>query len=296
VFLRAAAVLALLGTALSVAPPALAGEPSIGDCLLAAEASLKLRGEHKLRLTRTQLLVCSAPSCPAEVRQECMKRIDEVNAASPTIVLAVKSGGKEMSAVNVTVDGQLLADHLDGSALSVDPGAHEFTFEAKGLPPLTETIILHEGEKDRRETVILGGGPKTPAPSSSDNTATTVPTEGETVAPKDEDTGNTQRVLGIVTGGVGVAGLAVGSVFGVFASSAWNKAKTECSSGTDCPSNAMNDRSSALTDATVSTVGFIAGGVLAVGGVVLFLTAPRADGPKVGLEARPNGFAVTGQF
>ena len=29
-----------------------------------AKASLKLRAEHKLRLTRTQLLVCSSSSCP----------------------------------------------------------------------------------------------------------------------------------------------------------------------------------------------------------------------------------------
>ena len=52
---------------------------------MAAEASLKLRAEHKLRLTRTQLLVCSSSSCPGEVRQECMHRIDEVNAASLTL-------------------------------------------------------------------------------------------------------------------------------------------------------------------------------------------------------------------
>jgi hypothetical protein len=293
-FPRSAAVLALLGTVASAAAPAHAADPAIGDCLLAAEASLKLRAEHKLRVTRTQLLVCSSPSCPAEVRQECMKRIDEVNAAAPTIVLAVKNGaGKELSAVKVTVDGQVLADHLDGSALSVDPGAHEFTFEAGGMPPLTETIILHEGEKDRRETVLLGGAPpavaavQAPGPSS------------DSEAPHDgshEGTGNTQRAIGLVTGGLGIAGLAVGSVFGVLASSAWKTAKNECPSYASCSSQAISDRSSSVTDATVSTVGFIAGGVLAATGVVLYVTAPKSGSARVGLEAHPGGFAITGGF
>ena len=46
----------------------------------------------------------------------------------------------------------------------------------------------------------------------------------------------------------------------------------------------------------VSTVGFIAGGVLLAGGLTLYFTAPRGDSPRVGLEARPGGFAVSGEF
>jgi hypothetical protein len=291
---RATVVVALVAAGASVAPPARAGDPAIGDCLLAAEASLKLRAEHKLRVTRTQLLVCSSPSCPAEVRQECMKRIDEVNAAAPTIVLAVKNGaGKELAAVKVTVDGQVIADHLDGSALAVDPGAHEFTFETAGMPPLTETIILHEGEKDRRETVLLGGAQPARAPVEA---TPQEPGSDQTTSSAPPGTGNTQRIIGLVTGGVGVAGLAVGTIFGILASSSWKSAQSDCPGHTGCGSQAMNEHSTAVTDATVSTVGFIAGGVLAATGVVLYLTAPKSGAPQVGLEARPNGFAITGGF
>ena len=93
-----------------------------------------------------------------------------------------------------------------------------------------------------------------------------------------------------------MAGLAVGTVFGVLASSSWKTAQHECPTKMGCTTQAMNDRSSALTDATVSTVGFIAGGVLAATGVVLYFTAPKSDAPKVGLEARPGGVALTGTF
>jgi hypothetical protein len=291
----ALAVAAVLATATSAAPPLLAADPTIGDCLQAAEASLKLRADHKLRLTRTQLLVCSSPSCPAEVRQECMKRIDDVNAAAPTIVLTVKSAAlHELTAVKVSVDGQVVADHLDGSALSIDPGAHEFKFESPGAPPAIQTIILHEGEKDRRETVVLGGSTApsgaeraTPEPDATNDTDSETPSIGA---------GKAQRTVGLVASGVGVAGVALGAVFGILASSAWKSAQRECPGHAGCSTAAMNDRSSAVTDATVSTVGFIAGGAVLAGGLTLFFTAPKGGSPRVGLEARPGGFAITGGF
>jgi len=58
----------------------------------------------------------------------------------------------------------------------------------------------------------------------------------------------------------------------------------------------MTDRSHAVTEATVATVGFIAGGVLLASGLVLYFTAPKGDSPRVGFEARPGGLAVTGGF
>jgi hypothetical protein len=292
--LRAGVAAAVLGGFAFTARPALASDspPSISDCLMAAEASLKLRAEHKLRLTRTQLAVCSSPTCPAEVRQECMHRIDEVNAASPSIVLAVKDrAGHDLSAVRVSVDGQLATEHIDGSSMPIDPGPHEFTFDAPGAPTLTETIILHEGEKERRETVTLAVGPA-PAPVA---TAATPGADGDATA-KPAASGKTQRVAGIVVGAVGIAGLGLGGIFGVLASSKWSTAQRECPSHSGCSAQAMSDRSSAVTSATVSTVGFIAGGVLLAGGLTLFFTAPKGDAPRVGLEARPDGFAVNGEF
>jgi hypothetical protein len=293
VALQAGLVVALLGAATLSAPPARAADPSVNDCLMAAEASLKLRAEHKLRLTRTQLLVCSSSSCPGEVRQECMRRIDDVNAAVPTLVLAVKDrAGRDLSEVKVTADGETVADRLDGSALSIDPGPHEFTFTAAGAPPLTETIILHEGEKDRRETLTLAIG-TAPAPATPVSSGTSP--EGQQGSTP-QGVGKTQRALGLVSGGIGVAGLAVGGVFGALASSSWKTAQRECPDHTGCSVQAINDRSHAVTDALVSTVGFIAGGVLLAGGLTLYFTAPRGDSPRVGLEARPGGCAVSGEF
>jgi hypothetical protein len=137
-FHRPIAFAAFLGAVLTAAPAVRADPPGIGECLSSAESWVKLKNEHKLKAARAQLLICSAPSCPGEVRNECMKRVEEVNAASPTIVFSVKDlGGNELSQVKVTADGQVVASSLDGSAISVDPGAHEFKFEATGAPTLT---------------------------------------------------------------------------------------------------------------------------------------------------------------
>jgi hypothetical protein len=116
--------------------------------------------------------------------------------------------------------------------------------------------------------------------------------------PQDTNPGGTQRLIGLVTGGVGVVGLALGGVFGALASSQWSSAKRDC--GPAAPvctkQSAVDEQKSASSDALISTVGFIAGGVLAATGAVLFFTAPKAASPTVGVLVRPDGVAVTGTF
>jgi hypothetical protein len=211
------------------------------------------------------------------VREECVHRTTELNAEEPTVVFTVKTRtGEELTAVKITMDGDVVAEHLDGGALSLDPGSHQFTFEALGLPPVTEVLILHEGEKGRGETVVL----EPPA------LLTGTP----------EKKGNGRRVFGITVGAVGLAGLAVGGIFGATASSSWNAATKLCPSHMGCSAEAVNDRSTAVNFATVATVGVIAGGVLLAGGITIFLTAPRDKSPAVGIQLAPTGLLVAGTF
>ena len=216
------------------------------------------------------------------MRDECIHRMGEFNAALPTIVFTVKArAGQELSAVKVTMDGEVVADHLDGSAFTLDPGSHQFTFEVAGQPPATDTIILHEGEKGRRETVVVG----TAALPLTQSTATTAAGGGSGF-----------RTLGLVVGGAGVVGLATGGIFGAMASSSWSTARSECPSHTGCTAQAIRDHDSASTLATVSTVGFIAGGILLAAGLTFYFTAPKDDAPRVGLEVAPGGLGMAGRF
>ncbi|HEY1957463.1 MAG TPA: PEGA domain-containing protein [Polyangiaceae bacterium] len=83
------------------------------------------------------------------------------------------------------------------------------------------------------------------------------------------------RPAGIAVGGVGLAGIALGAVFGGVAMSKRSDLDTLCPNQ-GCDPIGAQARTDAWTFATLSTVGFIAGGTLLAAGAVMFLLAPRA--------------------
>jgi hypothetical protein len=282
-----------IGIALWLSPAPAPAQMTTDQCVDSNARAQHLRTEGKLREARQELRTCADPSCPALVRNDCTKRLDDAETAQPTIAFEVKdASGGDLTAVRVTVDGQPLADSLGGTALAVDPGQHVFTFEAAGLPPATRTLVLTEGEKGRRERLVLEGA----------KLATTTPVSPVTpersfpaIEAANAGRGGTgsQKVFGLVVGGVGVAGIAVGSVFGALAFSERNQQVSDCGSATTCTpaghSRAVSERSTGIIYGTVSDVGFIAGGALLLGGVVLFLSggsAPR-PAPAAGMWIAP---------
>jgi len=223
--------------------------PSPRECIAANERSIQLREAKKLRAAREQLLVCANPACPEDIRSECARNVEEVTSAIPRLVLMAKdSGGNDLVAVKVSVDGQPLTEKLDGSAFTLDPGIHHFVLEAPGQQRVERDLVLAEGEKERREVIGF----------ASSETSRPVRDPG-------------RRTAGLVTGVAGVLGLGVGIAASVAATVLWDNAQRE--SASDFP-RAVADHNSAKDWANVSTAAFIAGGVvLAIGGV-LFFTAP----------------------
>jgi hypothetical protein len=250
----------LLGTSLA------SGQMTKEQCVKANADGQALRNDGKLTDARALFVACGGASCPALVRTDCLQRLDELERAQPTIVFDVKDAtGADASAVSVTVDGKPLASQLTGAALRVDPGDHRFTFAAPGQPPIVRRFVIEEGEKDRRERILLA--PATPA-----SVETTEGTPGDW---------SRQKTLGIISGSVGVAGIVVGSIFGIMTFSAAGQQKTDCpQAGCANHDQALSDHSTAVTDGTISTVAFIAGGALLAAGAFLFYTAPQAGSPR----------------
>jgi serine/threonine-protein kinase len=116
---------------------------------------------------------------------------------------------------------------------------------------------------------------------------------GVSSPPKNEKTpapsggGSFQRNLGLGLAVVGLAGVGVGSFAGLTAITKNNRANDHCPNDACDPDGLSLDRQ-ANDWATVSTVSFIAGGVLLVGGAVLYILAPsaRASGLGDGLRVR----------
>jgi hypothetical protein len=273
-------------------------DPTARECAAASEDALSLRKQEKLKDAKDRLLVCSAPSCPAEVRDECARRMTDLTAAQPTVVFDVKDAqGGDLSAVRVSLDGALLLDHLGGGAVTVDPGEHAFRFESSGQT-IEKKFVIRESEKGRTISIAFGGGTPAAASALASTPAAPPPSDQPAATPPPAESTSSwsgQKTAAIVVGGVGIVGIAVGSVFGVQAFSNWSTAKNDCSSQGLCGSGTAADsaKSSAQSAATVSTIAFAVGGAAVVGGAILWFTAPSGSvqvGPTVG------GFSMRGTF
>ena len=91
-----------------------ASGPALADltkdqCIDANGKGQELRREGSFAAARLQLRQCATPSCPAMVRDDCTRRLDELESAQPTILFDVKDAtGTDLIDVRVSVDGQPL--------------------------------------------------------------------------------------------------------------------------------------------------------------------------------------------
>jgi len=83
------------------------------------------------------------------------------------------------------------------------------------------------------------------------------------------------RIAAFTIGGVGVAGLALGGISGGLVASKTGDANAHCPSKA-CDATGWAAINDAKTFATISTIGFIAGGALVATAVILFVVAPHA--------------------
>jgi len=277
--------------ALGAAPAARADDGP--TCSEAFDQSQVKRDEGKLLEARKLLRACSGATCSPTQQRLCLEWLTDVSTRMPSVVLSAKDGsGADLVDVKVTVDGVQVAMKLDGRAIDVDPGAHSFTFElADGTTAETRTVA-EESRKGKVVSVTLGRPPVpavAPPPPPLPPPVVSLPSAPVAPAPAtSEDTGSgggssPVRTAGFIVGAAGIAGLALGTVFGVEALS---------TKSSHCDSNGQCDPGTATTaynQATASTVGFIAGGVLLGGGLTMVLLAPKSgkSRPATSLAVAP---------
>jgi hypothetical protein len=131
------------------------------ECVAASEEAQLLGIKKQLVAERAQLLLCARAECPSVVKHDCEGWLAEVDANLPSVVLDAKdSSGHDVGDVRVQVDGRPLVDHLDGKAVSLDVGQHVFRFERSGEVAVEQTVIVHEGEKNRLIVAAFGAVPQ----------------------------------------------------------------------------------------------------------------------------------------
>ena len=183
--------------------------------------------------------------------------------------------------VEIKLDGNVLDPAVLGSPVPIDSGKHAIEASAKGKRPFTVTIDASERTRS----------PSVEIPPLDVDRATSKPTDGAddkepAGSPSD---GSTQRLVSYVLMGVGVAGVGVGTVFGLRTSSTWSEAQTHCT-GLECDRTGVILATDAKNNGTVATISFIAGGALLAGGMALFFTAPSGSARTMGA----TGSSATG--
>ena len=269
----------ILGISVSVAALSLGATARADDteaCVDASSQGQTLRDVHQLVEARDKFLVCARQSCPAVVVKDCATWLEQLQARIPTVVpVATDAAGNGLPGVKVSMDGALLLQKIEGDSIEVNPGTHTFTFETADGTRAEKTVVVSEGEKETRvAAVIAAPGPVSPPP----------PLQVHHLSP---ESGPPWKTIGLVAGGVGVVGLALGTAFGFVAIGKKNDAN--CRSDGGCATQgAVTTQKDAQSAGNLSTVFFAAGGVLAAAGVAMFVLAPSSP-VQVAPAAGANG-------
>lgn len=251
--MKASSLLLALGLVLG-ASDALAGAKD--DCINAAEAAQRLRTQRKLSSARTQLVTCAADSCPAVVRDDCVKWLGEVDGAMPTVVVRAQDGnGKDVVDVRVTVDGKEAMTRLTGVATPIDPGEHTFRFEAAGHPAVDQTVLVAEPEKARVIQITFGD---TARPVVAVAPATPIAPPPPAPAPAKPS------VVPWIVGGVGVASLVGFAILEGLLQSEYSDLEKGCGATRSCTDDQVSGNRTKTTLAKVTFGVGLAGVLVAV--------------------------------
>lgn len=295
----------MLAGTLVLFSPVVALAATKAECVDAATKAQDLRTADKLVEARTQLLVCARDECPDAVRSDCTRWLGDVNDSIPTVVLGAKSpDGVDIVQADVSIDGKLLAHEIDGRAVSLDPGTHTIRFEVTGKPAVERQVVIRQGQKNREISVTIGepAKPATPAAALSSYAPPPVETAPAPSPPPERErppaeTSSSQRTWALVTGGIGIVGVGIGTVFALKSKSKWNDAQTACGSGCGPGSEAYSLNDESKQAGTIAAISFVVGGAALVTGVVLWATAPSSNHrPAVTASIGPGTLNVSGRF
>ena len=232
-------------------PPAPARADEVAACVKSAEDAQTERSGHRLRAARQRLLACAQSSCPAVVRNDCATWLAEVDQLMPSVVVQARDTlGMERFDVRVIVDGEVVAKRLDGLAVMVDPGSHLFQFEAEGSPPVQQQILIREGEKGRALPITIAAPIAAPPPAKPDRHP---------------------PPLTYVFGGLGIAGLAGFTYFGIKGTADAHELRDTCGKDKSCRQDQVDPVHRELVVADVC----LAVGVVSLGTALYFYLSDK---------------------
>ena len=179
-----------------------------------------------------------------------------------------------------------MSERLDGKSIDMDPGEHVFRFEHKqGF--VEQTLVVRQAEKSRK-IVVDFTAKKSPAPTSSG------PPAAAEAAPAPSSVARPVPAPVYVLGGVGVASLAVGTIFFFAQKSQHDDLAARCA-----PACSPDDVAPLKTKQLVAGLGLGVGVAALAAATVLYVRRPEAQTTaSFSVSPNPGGatFAIQGGF
>lgn len=253
--------------------------------------------EHYLKLSKETL----APNAPKAFVDAKKSAEEELKAVEPKIgsLEIVLKGVPAGAKVDVSVDGAPVSAALVGVHRPIDPGTHKI--EVKGEKLAGEaSVTIAEGGKESVEVEVKQVASAEPV--KPDEPPPPPPPE----APPESGGGGTTKILGYTALGIGVVGVAAGTIFLLSSSSKRGDANALCPND-QCPESKRSEVEKLDSDAssarTLSFIGFGVGVVgIGAGVALLVMSAGKTEPAKTatGLTVRPwatwNGVGLSGSF
>jgi hypothetical protein len=162
----------------------------------------------------------------------------------------------------VTLDGVAIPPAGLGERRAINPGSHTVKASAEGFIPVERGFNIAEGANEKFALMLeRDNTPAVPPPGAAPDTGSG---RGKTM--------KTIGVIGLVVGGVG---LVAGGITGALALNEHSVLVDDCPKN-KCPSKRQTTLDNFHALSTISTIGFIVGGVGVAGGITLLVLAPSS--------------------
>lgn len=219
-------------------------------------------------------------------------------ALEPDLVRLAIRVHEPVAGLEIRRDGVLVGPGEWDVAVPVDPGAHRVEASAPGKRPWAAPVTA--GEPGETATIVvpaLEDAPPAPAAPAPAPSAPARPAPATAAPAPASERRSPQKTIGLVTGGVGVAGLVVGTVFVLVAKSKYDDSRAQCPNDPNvCTAAGVSLRDDARRAGDVATIAYGAGAAALVAGAALFFTARPESRRGVVVAPTASGVLVDGRW
>jgi len=221
---------------------------------------------------------------------------DELDGSVPRVTLKVPDGADAAIVATLTLDGKPVTAESLGVELRVDPGPHVIEFTVAGQKKKKMAPVERGGSSEIQLEIPKGKGAKAEGWKAKKDPVKKNPVkkdptkkDPEGQEPNKEPVtpvvvtppvpGRGQRIAGIVVGASGVVAVGIASGITLSARGKYKTALTDhCMGSTSmCDPQGLTITHDARHTANIATVVTLIGGAAVIGGVVLYLTAPKGE-------------------